>query len=130
MMVWFAVLVGLVFIGRSRKKKHVAEDQTISLAELLKAKLQSAAANELEPGQYAELERVLFGMWRRRLNLEEVTAAQAMQTIRADKNAGPLMRQLETWIHSPNRDPGSKLGFIAAALSKHTGQRVGSARRW
>ena len=109
---WLAVLLGLIFFGRSRKKKKTAEEQTISLADLLKDRLQAAAANEMESGQYAELERVLFSMWRRRLGLEDMPASAAMQTVRSDKNAGPLMRQLETWIHSPNRDSDLDLASL------------------
>ena len=108
---WFAVLFGLIFAGRSWKKKQTAQEQTISLADLLKDRLQ-AAGNDMDSKQYAELERVLFSMWRRRLGLENMPAAQAIQTIRSDKNAGPLMRQLETWIHSPNRDPNQNLASL------------------
>ena len=109
---WFAVLLGLIFLGRARKKKTVSQDETISLADLLRDRLQAAAANEMDSGQYAELERVLFSMWRRRLGLENMPAAKAMQTVRSDENAGPLMRQLETWIHSPNRDPDLDLATL------------------
>ena len=110
--IWVAVLLGLIFIGRTRKKKQVSEDVTVSLADLLKDRLQAAAANEMDSGQYAELERVLFSMWRRRLGLEEMPAAKAMQSVRSDENAGPLMRQLETWIHSPKRDPDLDLASL------------------
>ena len=109
---WLAVLLGLIFFGRSRKKKKTTEEQTISLADLLKDRLQAAAANEMDSGQYAELERVLFSMWRRRLGLEDMPAAAAMQAVRSDKNAGPLMRQLETWIHSPSRDSDLDLASL------------------
>ena len=101
---WGVVLLGLIFVGRSRKKKQTSKEPTLSLADLLKDRLQAAASDELNSGQYAELERVLFSMWRRRLSLEDMPAADAIQKIRADKNAGPLMRQIETWMHSPKRD--------------------------
>lgn len=109
---WFVVLLGLVFVGRSRKKKQASEDPAMTLADLLKDRLQAAAANKLDSGQYAELERVLVSMWRRRLGLEKMPAADAMQKIRADENAGPLVRQLETWMHSPQRDADLDLASL------------------
>ena len=110
--VWGVVLLGLIFVGRSRKKKQVSKAEAMSLADLLQDRLRAAAANEMDSGQYAELERVLFSMWRRRLGLEEMPAAEAIQTVRSDQNAGPLMRQLETWIHSPHRDPDLNLASL------------------
>ena len=109
---WFAVLLGMIFVGRSRKKKQPKEETAISLAELLKDRLSAAGADEMTSAQYAELERVLFSMWRRRLGLEDMPASEAMQKVRADEKAGPLMRQIETWMHSPNRDNDLDLGTL------------------
>jgi len=102
--VWVLGLLGLIFIGRSRKKKVKQENAEVSLADLLQDRLAAAAKGEMTSSQYAELERVLLSMWRRRLGLEDITAAEALQKIRENEKAGPLMRQMETWIHSPNRD--------------------------
>lgn len=111
-LVWFAVLLGLIFVGRARKKKTQQHEPELSLADLLKDRLQAAEKGEMTSSQYAELERVLFSMWRRRLGLEEMPAADAVQKIRENEKAGPLMRQMETWIHSPNRDTNLDLAEL------------------
>lgn len=109
---WVLGLLGLIFIGRSRKKKTKQEQNEVSLADLLKDRLAAATKGEMTSGQYAELERVLFSMWRRRLGLEDITASAAVQKIRENEKAGPLMRQMETWIHSPNRDTNLDLAEL------------------
>jgi len=109
---WVLGLLGLIFVGRSRKKKTQQEAPQVSLADLLKDRLATAAKGEMTSGQYAELERVLFSMWRRRLGLEGITASEAVQKIRENEKAGPLMRQMETWIHSPNRDKNLDLAEL------------------
>ena len=78
----------------------------------LKDRLAAAEKGEMTSGQYAELERMLFSMWRRRLGLEDIAAAEAVQKIRENEKAGPLMRQMETWIHSPNRDTNLDLSEL------------------
>ncbi len=110
--VWVVVLLGLIFVGRSRKRKTKHEDSVVSLADLLKDRLAAAENGEMTSSQYAELERVLFSMWRRRLGLEAMPAADAVQKIREDEKAGPLMRQMEAWIHSPSRDANLDLAEL------------------
>ena len=109
---WVLGLLGLIFIGRARKKKSKQEETEVSLADLLKDRLAAAEKGEMTSGQYAELERMLFSMWRRRLGLEDIAAAEAVQKIRENEKAGPLMRQMETWIHSPNRDTNLDLSEL------------------
>ena len=98
---WVLVLLGLIFLGR--KKKRVADTavEPVSLADLLQSRIEKAMENQMEPGQYAELERMLFAFWQKRLGLLELPTLDAMVRIKADSDAGPLMRQLEQWMHSP-----------------------------
>lgn len=98
---WVLVLLGLIFLGR--KKKQVADTtaEPVSLADLLQSRIEKAMENQMEPGQYAELERMLFAFWQKRLGLLELPTLDAMVRIKADSDAGPLMRQLEQWMHSP-----------------------------
>ncbi len=101
---WVLVLIGLVFLGRKRKQKPVPVATETTLADLLKPRLELALKNKLDRQQFAELERMLFAFWRRQLKLESVSAEQAIAKIKTDAKAGPLMKQLERWIHSPQHD--------------------------
>lgn len=109
---WFAVLLGLIFLGR--KKEAIAGEtaKPVTLADLLQPRLTEAAENRMEPAQYAELERMLFAFWRKKLNLETDSADQALAKIKADSEAGPLMKQLEQWLHNPVRDQNIDLAQL------------------
>jgi len=101
-LLWTLILLGLIFLNR---KKAVAEEESeakMSLADLLKQKIDAATDDRLDSSQYAELERMLFGFWRKRLNLESVSSADALAKIKQHDEAGPLMRQLEQWMHNPS----------------------------
>lgn len=99
---WGVGLLCLIFLRSPKKKNESEEGSTVSLAELLTDRLNAVFDGQVRPEQHAELERMLFGMWRRRLGLENVSADEALGTIRAHQDAGPLMQQLEEWMHSPS----------------------------
>lgn len=103
--IWGLVLLVLMFGGR--KKKDTKEESVAaprSLADLLKDRLEAAFENKVGPEKYAELERMLFSMWRKRLGYESLPLQEAMSKIKSDEQAGPLMVQLENWMHRPASD--------------------------
>ncbi len=101
---WTLVLLGLIFLGRTQPQVADPQPQPASLADLLQARLQAAAENRMPKQQYAELERMLFAYWRQRLQLDATDPAEAWKKIREHPQAGPLMQQLELWMHSPHPD--------------------------
>ncbi len=101
---WSLVLAGLIFVGRHRKSAVPVESRPLTLADLLSARLAAARDGRLKREDYAELERMLFSFWRQRLQLESVPPDEALRRIRADERSGPLMTQLERWMHGPRRD--------------------------
>lgn len=109
---WIVVFLLLIFAGR--KKPEIAQEtiKPKSLAELLHARLEAATSNNMDPKKYAELERMLFAFWSKRLNLENLSPEKAMTEIKQHKDAGPLMVQLEKWMHSPTPDPNVDLGEL------------------
>ena len=99
---WTLVLLAIIFAGRKKKSKSVStETPPRTLADLLKERLEAAYQDNVDPQQYAELERMLFSMWRKRLGYEELSLQDAVVKIKADPKAGPLMIQLEDWMHRP-----------------------------
>jgi len=103
--VWGLVLLALLFGGRRKKG---ATDQAgaseRSVADLLQERLEAAFDNQVAPQQYAELERMLFSWWRKRLGYESLSPDAALAKIKENAQAGPLMIQLERWMHSPAKD--------------------------
>ncbi len=99
---WLLVLLSLIFLGRKKPEPAAEPEHQLTLADLLQTRIEAALANRMEPKQYAELERMLFAFWRKRLNLEDQATAVALVTIKQNDEAGPLMNQLERWLHSPH----------------------------
>ena len=97
---WVIVLGLLFFVGR--KKKEVAAEKVEhkkSLADLLKPSVEQAISGTLPHEKHAELERFLFSYWQKRLHLENLEPAEALNQIRNHEESGPLVRQLEIWLH-------------------------------
>jgi hypothetical protein len=98
---WGIGLLCLIFLRGPKKKSKNQQEPVLSLADLLNDRLKSVFQGKVDPKQHAELERMLFAMWRRRLGLESVNTDEALRQIRSHKDAGELMQQLEEWMHSP-----------------------------
>ncbi len=99
---WFAGLVALAFAGRRRRvqvEATPAPPQT--LADRLRPLVERAMTGHSEPGEHAELERILIAYWRRQLGLGHLNLGAAMALIRTDPTAGALLGQLEAWLHRP-----------------------------
>ncbi len=68
-------------------------------------------AGKLTPGECAELERTLLAYWRHRLDLSNHRPVEVFARLRTHGEAGPLLDQLEVWLHKPG--PSQKLDLAA-----------------
>ena len=87
----------------------------VTLADRLRPLVDAAVAGNLTQGQHAELERLLIGYWRKRLELEKAAPAEFIGVLRNHDEAGPLLRRLEDWLHRPG---GAAEPVDVAALLK------------
>ena len=114
--VWVLGFLAILFVGRRRKRQFEALHKTpLTLAERLRPMMERAARDELSQRELAELERALLAYWRRRLELNKMKADEAMVVMRQHEEAGPLLKQLERWLHQPNRQGG---GLDQAELAR------------
>ena len=101
--IWAAAL-GWFLYTRPRKTVAVtgaAPDAPVSLADRLRPLVDEAIAGQLPPARLAELERALVVYWRRRLQLDGVPPSAALAQLRAHADAGPMLTQLDAWLHQP-----------------------------
>ncbi|MDG2015381.1 MAG: hypothetical protein P8J33_17880 [Pirellulaceae bacterium] len=113
---WGLVFLFLLFGGRKKDEIPEETEPQESLADLLKTRLDAVQNDEMPKEQYAELERMLLAFWRRRLGLESADTAEALRTIHENPEAGPLMKQLEQWIHNPESDKHTNLSVLLEPL--------------
>lgn len=94
------LLVGSFFFPR-RKRTVAASERPVSLAERLRPLVEGAVAGTLSRPDLANLERALLVYWRKRLRLEHAEPGEAVEKLRAHPEAGPLLAQMEAWLHRP-----------------------------
>jgi hypothetical protein len=103
---WGLGLIAILYFGFLRRKKDAkgpVAGEPLSLADRIRPLVEGAIAGKLSQPQLASLERSLLAYWRRRLRLEASDPAQAMETLRSHAEAGPLLEQLDVWLHRPGR---------------------------
>ena len=103
---WVLGFALIVFWGRRRKQLGQLATRPMTFADRLQPLVQEAAAGTLSRERRAELERMLLSYWRHRLKLNDEKPEQAFAVLRQHAEAGPLIRQLEIWLHarSPDRN--------------------------
>ena len=99
---WVVVLLAILCVGRWKRGSQAGSpDPPMTLADRLRPLVDEAIAGKLDREQSAELEMTLVGLWRRRLSLDHAPAAELIALLRKHSDAGPLLLQLETWLHKP-----------------------------
>lgn len=100
---WSLGLLALLFRRRARNAGHQGrgEAAAVTLADRLRPLVERAMAGTLSRREQADLEFSLVAYWRRRLGLAHTGARDALATLHAHPEAGPLLRSLEAWLHHP-----------------------------
>ncbi|AWM37843.1 hypothetical protein GobsT_41220 [Gemmata obscuriglobus] len=102
--VWALGLIAVVasfFFPRRKRAVADADRRPVSLAERLRPLVEGATAGTLSRAQLADLERALLAYWRKRLKLEGAEPGEAIEAMRKQPDAAPLLAQLEVWLHRP-----------------------------
>ena len=101
---WTLGLLGLIFLGRKKKQTAPPTAAPTTLAAMLKQRIEAACEDQAGSKDLAEIERMLSAFWQKKLNLESESPYDAIVKIRQHPDSGPLMQQLENWIHRPDSD--------------------------
>jgi hypothetical protein len=98
---WVLVLIAILFVGRQRRTARVLAVKPLTLADHLRPLVEGALAGQLSPARLAELERTLIIYWEQRLHMHDRRPGDALAELRHHPEAGPLLQQMETWLHRP-----------------------------
>jgi hypothetical protein len=117
-LLWLAGLAWIIYPRRGRNTNTTADStRPQSLAERLRPLVTRAMQGDVSTAELAELERALEGYWRRRLKLGNLPPAAAIAQLRQHPEAGPLVSQLESWLHRP--PDGKQVVDVHALLSPY-----------
>jgi hypothetical protein len=100
---WVLGLLAFIWFGR-RKRTEAAVEAVVpppSYAERMRPFVEAAAAGKLTISGQAELERLMTGYWREKLNLPEQRMADVLAGLKRHPEAGSLLLALERWLHRP-----------------------------
>jgi len=99
-LLWLAGLWAILKVTRREDSgESEATLRPMTLAERLRPLVERAMKGGLTRVEQAELELVLIAFWRKKLELEDDDAARAITQLKAHAEAGPLLVQLEEWLH-------------------------------
>ncbi len=113
--VWVVGLVVILARGRRSSAESLLEHSAPkTLAERLRPLVEAARAGTLSDERRAELELALIAFWRRKIGLQDVSAAEAIAELQRHAEAGPLLRALEAWLHRPSPPPDVDIGKLLA----------------
>ncbi len=111
-------VIGLWLI-LSRRRKHIIASgggpkRVETLADRLRPLVERGLRGELSREASAQLELNLIAFWRKKLGMGEIDSAEALVSLKQHTDAGPLLRQLELWLHSPSSSPEVNLTELLA----------------
>ncbi|MEZ6003968.1 MAG: hypothetical protein R3F33_07245 [Planctomycetota bacterium] len=117
---WIIGLIMILYLGRQTKRRAERAENAPppTVAQLLRPLLEKAHAGDLPDRERADLERLLLRFWRDRRGLAEVSPVAALARLKQDKEAGPLLVTLETWLHSPGPAPEPDWAALLAPYQK------------
>lgn len=98
-------IIGLALLwGKSKATRQASvkvEIKESTIGDILKPLVKAACDGTIEPRQRAELESLLIHYWTTRLTLADTAPGQILSILKNHSEAGPLILQLETWLHMP-----------------------------
>ena len=99
-------IIGLALIwGKSKTTSKVAAQAELppqTLGQRLKPLVQAACDGTIKPNQRAELESLLIRYWTSKLELaNDIAPGLILTTLKNHAEAGPLILQMEGWLHMP-----------------------------
>jgi hypothetical protein len=98
---WLVIFIVVLFVGRRKLEQKQSAAKPLTLADRLRPLVEDAVAGRRDTVRLAELERTLILYWTRRLHLVSCKPADALVVLRGHPEAGPLLQQLEIWLHRP-----------------------------
>lgn len=117
---WVLGLAAILFVGRKRRPPAPAPTAPPTLADRLRPLVERVSSGDAAEHEKAELERLIVAFWRSRLDLGDMKVADAVMAIRADEQAGALLRHVEAWLHAPTSPRDVDVGALLAPYRRLT----------
>ncbi|MFM7058961.1 MAG: hypothetical protein ACKO2P_18785 [Planctomycetota bacterium] len=128
---WLAGLAALLWFRPKASGTGSDPSTGRSRLEQIRGQLEAVLGRgELSTADKASLETLIVGFWREQRRLTALEPAILLQTLLADPESGPLLRQLERWLYDrPQRADAAELQDLLAPLQRLVDQSEQSVDR-
>ena len=128
---WLAGLAALLWFRPKAPGTGAAQSSGRRRLEQIRGQLEAVLGRgELSTADKASLETLIVGFWREQRKLTALEPAALLQTLLADPDSGPLLRQLERWLYDrPQRADSAELQDLLLPLQKLVEQSEQSTER-
>lgn len=124
---WVIPLVWVI-VRRLTRKKPLAQLAVTqgppTLADQLRPLVEAAIAGRATPDELARLERLLIAHWGDRLMLGDLPMHEAVLRLKAHDEGGQVLRQVESWLHSPRGQAEHEPDVSAMLAPYRTGKWI------
>lgn len=124
-LIWLGGFFALVFVGRKRKvKSEPKASLPITPIDEIRPFLLAASRGELTKDQHGELERALIAYWTDRLSLNALSPVEVSAKLKDDAIAGPMLSEVERWLHAPEDDPSFDLASVLKPIEQASAEET------
>lgn len=120
---WVLGLFAILFLGRTKGDTPAvaAVDTTVSEVDQIRRLIdQAQQAGELSAEQKAQLDMKVLNFWRARRQMEDAPVSEALQRLKSDEQAGPLLSGLERWFYSHTAPNTDELDAMLDMMKQHS----------
>lgn len=128
---WLVGLGALLWFRPKAPTAAASQSSGRSRLEQIQARLEAIVGQEqLTSSEKASLESTIVAFWREQRKLHSLEPAVLLQTLLADPESGPLLKQLERWLYDrPQRADAAELADLLLPLRKLVEQSEKPAER-
>ncbi len=119
---WMLLLIPLVFWKKKTPPPLEEPPPPVepTLADRIRPFLGPMTYQNIEPGEQAQLERLVHAYWREKLGVsEELEMPEAMVRLKAHPQAMRSLQLLESWLHFPPQRRNSSTAELLAEFSQY-----------
>ena len=121
--IWVLGLFAILFLGRGKEDRTAEGPAVAEVSEVEQIRQlinEAMESEELTADRKAQLDMKVLNFWRGRRHIEDASVGDALQQLREDEQAGPLLAGLERWFYSRNAPSADEIRQMLDQLKQHS----------
>ncbi|MCR9198238.1 MAG: hypothetical protein NXI04_06315 [Planctomycetaceae bacterium] len=121
--IWLLGLFAILFLGRGKQDPSAETTAVAEVSEVEQIRRlinEAMEAEELSADRKAQLDMKVLNFWRSRRHIEDASVSDALEQLREDEQAGPLLAGLERWFYSRNAPSAAEIRQMLDQMKQHS----------